>query len=185
MTQSKRDCTCGLNRFRLAGRLRIVSFGAVFGAKDSRFCRSLINLHQSFFEELAHVCRMFLRFPAVFVFFGHDYVSTQILAFLAFEENCTCPDRSCDCVIPDFRMDASELCSVLTGKGMITIHRCGQAVDMPVLLSSNHAERASASSRRSFAPLPHHALPCMHASVAGFVEASFSINARTFFVCEK
>jgi hypothetical protein len=51
--------------------------------------------------------------------------------------------------------------------------------------ATSHADSASASARRSFAPSPCHALPCMHASVAGFVEASRSSITRAFFVCEK
>ena len=48
-----------------------------------------------------------------------------------------------------------------------------------------HTDSASARARNSFAPSPRHALPCMHASVAGFVAASLSSITRAFFVCEK
>ena len=46
-------------------------------------------------------------------------------------------------------------------------------------------DSASARVRKSFAPSPRHALPCIHASVVGFVEANLSSMARAFFVCEK
>ena len=43
----------------------------------------------------------------------------------------------------------------------------------------------SARANSSAAPSPRHALPCMHASIAGFVAASLSIITRAFLVCEK
>ncbi len=48
-----------------------------------------------------------------------------------------------------------------------------------------YTESASARARKSFAPSPRHALPCMHASVVGLVDASFSSMTRAFFVWEK
>ena len=51
--------------------------------------------------------------------------------------------------------------------------------------SAHYTDSFSARARSSVAPSPRHALPCMHASVVGLVEASFSINALTSFVWEK
>ena len=48
-----------------------------------------------------------------------------------------------------------------------------------------YAASSSASARSSRAPSPRQALPCMHASVCGPVEASRSSSARAFLVCEK
>jgi amidohydrolase len=53
--------------------------------------------------------------------------------------------------------------------------------------SSSPFQRSSASprARSSFSPSPRHELPCMQASVVGFVRARRPINARAFFVWEK
>jgi len=48
-----------------------------------------------------------------------------------------------------------------------------------------YRDSESARARSSFAPSPRHALPCMHASVVGFVEASLASSTPAFLVCEK
>ena len=60
-------------------------------------------------------------------------------------------------------------------------------VGRPVLseYGATHADSASARARRSVAPSPRQALPCMHASVAGRVAASRSSIPRACFVWEK
>ena len=50
---------------------------------------------------------------------------------------------------------------------------------------ASYEDSASARARSSFAPSPRHALPCIHASVAGLVEANLSSMSRAFLVCEK
>src|SRR4029079_14209869 len=45
----------------------------------------------------------------------------------------------------------------------------------------DHAPSASAKPRSKAAPFPRKELPCMRASVAGSVRASFSRSARVFF----
>src|SRR5262245_45230432 len=50
------------------------------------------------------------------------------------------------------------------------------------LLGVLHTHIASARARKSFAPSPRQALPCMHASVVGLAEASLSSIWRAFFV---
>ena len=68
------------------------------------------------------------------------------------------------------------------GKKSAGKSRWNLSVAPPNPLATFHFDSESASARSSFAPSPRHALPCMHASVVGFVAASRSSIALAFFV---